>query len=281
MPESHSRSILAHRTVTVISLIVSIFFTLRYMGGHWGHHAPGFFVHETPFTANGFVILVYWVYLFINQIFFLSQYYSSDSSILESASGITWHFTVFNLLHALWIYTFSHKHFYIWSEVVLVVNLFNLLYLYVDHKPYGVKPLSKWLAIHPPTAALPLSWVMYAIFWNGSVAFQAHKGFVARIFANIFIWEFLVVPAVFLVLYNDWAIGLSTAVLVFGIGLSQFFTKLIALQWIFAFVISGLLVVLSILFAFPALTPPQLRKLHEDNRTFTSERAPLLDPSNP
>lgn len=105
------------------------------------------------------------------------------------------------------------------------------------------------------------------------------KGFFARILANVFIWEFLIVPGVFIVLFNDWAIGLSSSVLVFGIALAQLFTKIIALQWIFAFIISGLLFAVSILLAVPNLTPPQLRQVTSDARGNTAERAPLLDPA--
>lgn len=280
MPDNHSRSALTHRTITIVSFVISVFFTIRYAGGRFGHHAPRFHVHDTPFTANGFVVMIYWIYMAINQLLFLLQYYSSDAVIVQDVSEITWHFTLFNMLHALWIYTFSRKHLYVISELILIINLFNLLFLYVDHKTYAIKPLSKWLSIHPPTAALPLSWLMYAIFWNGAVAFHSYDGILARILANVFIWEFLLVPGLFLILFNDWAIGFSSSVLVFGIGIAQLFTKLIAVQWIFAFVISGLLFLLSVLIAVPTITPSQLKQAREEARGASAERAPLLDPNS-
>ena len=43
---------------------------------------------------------------------------------------------------------------------------------------------------------MPLSWVMFALFWNGAVMFHIHKLF-GRILANVFIWDFLLVPGVF------------------------------------------------------------------------------------
>lgn len=279
MPSSdhHSKSLLTHRTVTIVSFLLSVYFSFRYAGGRLGHHPPNFHVRDTPFTANAFIVMIYWFFLAFTQLIYVLQFYSSESTIISDVSAITWHFTLFNLLHSSWIWLFSHKHSYILSELVLIANLFNLLGLYVHHKPYSIRPLSKWLTIHPQTTALPLSWVMYAIFWNGAVAFHAHRGFFSRIVANMFIWEFLVVPGLFLILFKDWAIGFSSSFLVFGIGIAQLFTKLIALQWIFAFTISGALFFLSILIAIPHLTPNTLNQIRVEARGGSSERAPLLE----
>ncbi|VVT45519.1 uncharacterized protein SAPINGB_P000777 [Magnusiomyces paraingens] len=281
MPSSatrHANALLTRRVITIISYVLSIYFSFKYAGGRWGNHPPTFHVNDTPFTANAIVVLVYWLFLLIGQLFYLLQFYSDDEPTLVDVTNITWHFTLFNLLHSLWIWLFSHKHKYISAEIVLIANLFNLLGLYVHHKPYAIKPLSRWITIHPSTCALPLSWVMYAIFWNGAVAFHAHRGFFSRIVANIFIWEFLLVPGLFIILFNDWAIGFSSAALVFGIGIAQLFTKIIALQWIFAFIIAGLLFLLSTIIAIPKLTPAAITKLREDTRG-NGERAPLLEPN--
>lgn len=275
---NHANDLLTRRAVTILSFALSVYFSFRYAGGRLGHHPPTFHVNDTPFTANAFVVLVYWFFLIIGQLFYILQYYASDENTVREIANTTWHFTLFNLLHSLWIWLFSHKHRYVAAELVLIANLFNLLALYVNHKPYAVKPLSKWLSIHPPVAALPLSWVMYAIFWNGAVAFHSHKGFFSRIVANLFIWEFLLVPGLFLILFNDWAIGFSSAALVFGIGVAQLFTKLIALQWIFAFVIAGSLFVLSTVVAIPTLTPTVVKRVQAEHSR-SSERAPLLEPN--
>lgn len=281
--ESINRRIVTHRVISALSFLVSAYFTLKYVGlhtRHFGNHPPSFHVLQNPFSANGFVVLAYWVVLFVNQVFFLAQYYSAEAVVLQDATAITVHFMTFNLLHALWIFLFSHKHSFIWAEIILILNLFNLLSLYVRQKTYAVTPLSKWVSIHLPTAALPLSWVMYAIFWNGAVIFRAHNSTFSRVLANVFIWDFLLAPSLFLILFSDWAIGLSTAVLVFGIALSQFMNKLIALQWIFALVIASTVTVLSLLIAIPSITPPPLKRLTSEAATQYSERAPLLDPNS-
>lgn len=78
---------------------------------------------------------------------------------------------------------------------------------------------------------------------------------------------FLFVPGFFLVVFNDWGVGLSSSALVFSLGMGQLFTKLFALQWIFAFVISGLLLVLSVIVALTGSL----------SKNASSEGAPLLE----
>ena len=48
-----------------------------------------------------------------------------------------------------------------------------------------------------------------------------------------------------LLLFNDWAIGFTNAYLMFALAFGQLSTKVFALQWIFAFVIAGILTVWS------------------------------------
>lgn len=277
MANEHPQSkILTHRVVTIASMLVSVFLSIRYLGGRHGfgkHHS--FHVGDTPFTANAIFVFVYWVVLAVLQLLFLAQYYMNDSQIVGKASAVTWHFTVFNLLQALWAWVFARKHEYFWSEVIVILNFVNILHLYVSHKPYSIRPLSHWLAIHIPTTAMPLSWLLYVIFWNGAVAFHSHKGFVARLLANLLIWDFLLVPVLFLMLYKDWGVGFSSAFLTWGLGVGQFFTKVIALQWGFAFAIAAIVTVLSVLVAVPSLTPARV-ELTPQQVQGAGETAPLL-----
>lgn len=87
-----------------------------------------------------------------------------------------------------------------------------------------------------------------AIFWNGAVLFHVHK-LLGRIVANVLVWLLFFIPAAFVVVFNDWGIGITSSVLTFGLGLGQLFTKAFALQWIFGFIISGLLFVLTVVVA--------------------------------
>lgn len=151
-----------------------------------------------------------------------------------------------------------------------MLNFVNIVALYFEHKTYAIKPLSTWFLIHWPTAAFPMVWLLYAIFWNGAVLFHVHK-LAGRILANILIWVFLLIPTFFLVTFNDYATGIGASILMFGLGLGQLFTKLFALQWIFAFVISGVLLVLSILAAATGTV------IVQTETTTASEGAPLLE----
>ena len=274
-----SDQIATHKVATTVSLALSIYGNVLYLVGRspYGKHS-GFHVDNTPFTANVIVTLVFWALLYVLQLSFVAQIFfkSTQTGITgggnisrhEVTNAVGWHFTIFNVLSFAWSILFAKGHWFL-SEVVLIINLLNIAALYFTHKTYAIKPLSSWTLIHLPTAAFPLSWLLYAIFWNGAVLFHIHH-FWGRLFANILIWAHLIVPSFFLFVFNDWGVGFSATILVFGIALGQLFTKIIAFQWIFAFIISGLLFVFSIIAAATG-------KLYSQNRLVDSEAAPLLE----
>lgn len=71
--------------------------------------------------------------------------------------------------------------------------------------------------------------------------------------------------------------GFNLSVLSAAIGVSQFLRQVIALQWIFAFVIMAVLFVATITVAVPAWTGKELKwKRSADG---DAERAPLLNES--
>ncbi|CUM68032.1 uncharacterized protein PRCAT00005747001 [Priceomyces carsonii] len=241
-----------HKVSTIISLALSVYGNVRYLVGRTPYDSHGgFHVKDTPFTANIIVTLVYWGLFYFMAISFVTQIFLPSLENLRARADVVklvgWHFTMFNLLSFIWSLLFAKKHFF-FSEVVLLINFLNVLSLYFSHKTYEIKPLSSWLLVHMPVTALPLSWLFYAIFWNGAVLFHVHK-FVGRVVSNVLIWDFLLVPGFFVLIYNDWGVGLTSSILVFGLALGQLFTKVFALQWIFAFVIAGLLFVFSLVSA--------------------------------
>jgi len=99
----------------------------------------------------------------------------------------------------------------------------------------------------------------------------------ARIVANIFIWTILGFGVFFLLAFKDYTIGFELAVLSLSLALAQLGTRVFALQWIFAFVIMGLLIVLSVMIGFPGMMGE--RNVRHDGHVVDSdrERAPLLD----
>ncbi|ODQ79896.1 hypothetical protein BABINDRAFT_161566 [Babjeviella inositovora NRRL Y-12698] len=259
-------SLVTHRVTTTVSLALSIWGTFKHLifSGHVLKHVnEPFRVSLTPFTGNIIVLFVYWSLLYLLQIVFVAQIYfpgshtnsTGVSGVISTTtrasltSVVGWHFTIFNFLTYLWTLTF-HKEHYLTSEIILVLNLLNILALTINHKTSTIKPLSNWIFIHLSTAALPFSWLLYAVFWNGAVLFHAQTGLFARIVANVLIWDFLFIPLFFVLIWKDWGIGLSSSLLTFGLGWGQLFTKVIALQWIFAFIISGILFVVSVITAF-------------------------------
>ncbi|CDR37610.1 CYFA0S01e13256g1_1 [Cyberlindnera fabianii] len=280
--------------LSVITLVLSLYGNIRYMAGRAGHDIgdpekdPYFRVGFTPFTANILVVLIFWGFLHLLQISFVTQYFfaeetsqhteTSSNPVNAALGGVTSsahakvaekvgvHFNLFNFLHFLWLLLFVSGH-YILAELVIIVNLFNIVGLYTSHKTYKDGSIASNLLIHIPVAAFPFSWLMYALFWNGAVVFNS-QSLVARIIANIFIWDFLFVPIFFLAIYRDWAFGFGSAVLLLGLGLGQLFTKVFALQWIFAFVISGVLFLSSV-----AVLSVSIRNT---GTSTDSENAPLI-----
>lgn len=263
-----------HKGSIIVSWILAAVVTLRYLAGRLPQNKNDpYHVADNPFTANIIVIMVYWSLMFLLQIAFVIQLFiplretgNGSENRLEISKKIGWHFTFFNLLVFLWTLLFVSGH-YFWSDVFVVVNFLNILQLHRVHKTHKLESLPLLVFIHWPITAFPLSWLFYAIFMNTSVLFHVHK-FVGRIISNVLIWAFLVVPGFALVVLNDWSIALTSSILTFGIGLGQLFTKAFALQWIFAFIISGLL--------FAGAVAAFVTSVFKTDRTL-DERAPLLE----
>lgn len=263
-----------HKTAIILSWLLAAVVTLRYLAGRLPQNKNDpYHVADNPFTANILVILTYWLLMFLLQISFVIQLFipikeegTSRENRLEISRNIGWHFTAFNIGIFAWTLLFVNGH-YFWSEVFVVVNFLNILQLHRVHQTYKLESLPLLVFIHWPITAFPFSWLFYAFFMNGAVLFHVHK-FVGRVISNVLIWAFLLVPGLALVVLNDWSIALTSSVLTFGIGLGQFLTKLFALQWIFAFIISGLLFAGAV----AAFVTGPLGK----GRTL-EERAPLLE----
>lgn len=271
-----------YKVATSVLLVLSIYGNLKYVVGHHAskHVNDPFRVGFTPFTANLHVLFVFWSVLYLGQILFVLQTYYPEATTpagrllrrlrAQALQVVGYHFAVFNILAFVWAWLFHKLHWFL-AEGVLVANLINVLALYIVHKLYSVQPLSSWLLVHASSVALPVAWLVYAIFWNGAVLFHAEKGLISRLIANVLIWDFLFIPLFFVLIWGDWAVGLGLALLTFGIGLSQLAIKAIALQWIFAFVIAGLVAAILLLVAFGTVAT------RKTNLLGGNEAAPLLN----
>jgi hypothetical protein len=272
-------------------LVLAIYGNLRYSLGRSPHvphdgippekggdDDPFFRVGFTPFTANIIGLFAYWGLQHLLQIVFVAQYYFAGRGLGGGALGSSLgsglslsklgaHFSIFNVLQFVWSVLFAHGH-YIWAELFVIANFFNLLVLYSAQKTYKIKDLGDYIVVHLGVAAMPFSWLLYALFWNGAVVVGSNS-LAARIVANVFIWDFLLVPGFALVVYRDWAVGLSSSFIVLALAFGQLFTRWFALQWIFAFVISGLLFLSSI-----AVWTSNLKN---ESSTGNAENAPLIN----
>lgn len=97
-------------------------------------------------------------------------------------------------------------------------------------------------------------------------------GLICRVLANVAIWGILVYAGFFLAVFKDWHIGFATAFLSAGLGVGQFFTKTIALQWPFAFAIMTIVFLATCTVAVPEV-------FGASEARGGGERAPLLQES--
>lgn len=72
--------------------------------------------------------------------------------------------------------------------------------------------------------------------------------------------------------------GLNLSILTAALGVGQFFTRAIAFQWIFAFIIMGILFIFTLLIAIPGIFGKEFSVRRDQNLVpADQERAPLLD----
>ncbi|KAI5951130.1 hypothetical protein KGF54_004204 [Candida jiufengensis] len=227
-----------YKAVSIIAFILSVYGGLVFSGVNESE-----LIH-TPYTASTILLYIYWIVLYLWQLIYIVQVFFPDDFRLSIVSLIGWHFPIFSVLNYVWSELFINEHYFL-SEIVLIINFLNILTLYFAHKTFALRPISNYLLIHMPLVAMTMAWLLYAIFWNGAIWLHIHKTW-GRIVANIFIWTFLLVPSFFLLLFNDWATGVSFTFLLFALAFGQLATKVFALQWIFAFIIAGILAVMTI-----------------------------------
>lgn len=252
------------RTIQIIAIVAWILTILSNLRYNFGRRSPWDHGHQddvgfTPFTASLIPILLLWFATVVVQGVYLLGFFD----VVAPQYGIF--FIINNCALLLWSYLFARSH-YILAELVIILNLFNLSVLFVLAQPYRLRPLAKFLGVHGAVFSFPFAWSFYLLFWNGAVLFGA-RNIMPRLLANLLIWAFLFIPVGLVVLFGDYVTGFVFAWITFALGLGQLFTKVFALQWIFAFTIATALLVVSLAFAFVA--PPQVE-------ASSNEQAPLL-----
>ncbi|KAK8243227.1 hypothetical protein IWZ00DRAFT_359644 [Phyllosticta capitalensis] len=268
--EEHSRrAVNTHKVLTAVSYILLLLTAFYYTfnapteGKHarrtiWGQNNA----HPTPFALNSIIVSIYWLVLFILQIGYNWHLYSGNTVYVAAAANVGSHFVTSNLLLFGFIHLWVRSHFWL-ALLLIVINFFNLSAAYFRH---STTPRF----IHIPVVSGPLAWNFVALYWVGAVAVHAHN-LPARIVANIFVWGILVYGGFFLVAYKDYTMGFELSILAAALGVAQFFTKVIAFQWIFAFTIMAVLFLMSVAVAF-GQDPFKRGEIVSEDR----ERAPLL-----
>jgi len=226
-------------------------------------------LYFTPFALNATILAIYWIALFILQVGYVWQLFSTNANNVTAAAGVGSHFIINNLLQFAFVMLLVRSHF-VWAEFILIVNFFNLSSLYFRHNTHP-------RLIHIPAVSGPLAWTFVALFWNGAIAVNA-SSVPARIAGNVAIWAFLVYGLFFLVAFKDYTVNVALSILCASIGVRQFLAHVVSLQWIFAFTIMAVLFLSSLVVLIPGLFGKEIGFGREGPAVpADQERAPLLD----
>ncbi|KAJ5935594.1 hypothetical protein N7466_005141 [Penicillium verhagenii] len=193
--------------------------------------------HPTPFTQNKTVTEIYWVLLLLSQLSYVWHLFHKEATIVASAANVATHFILNNLFTLSWILLWTRNHFW-GAEVILIAHFINQTVAYWRHP--GLPDF-----VHLPAIAGPYAWTLFALFWNGAVAVHSHN-LPGRIVANIFIWVILILGLSKITLRQDHVLGYCLSFLSLSLAVQQFSIKIIALQWIFAFVVFAVFLVTSL-----------------------------------
>ncbi|CAL5869423.1 uncharacterized protein PFLUO_LOCUS3652 [Penicillium psychrofluorescens] len=241
--ETHSSSALTtYRVLTIVSwalvVIVGIYYSLhspddvKHSHNIWKQARK----HTTPFSQNTVVTGIYWILLLLSQVSYVWHLFSKDAALVSAAANVAGHFILNNLFVFAWILLWTRNHFW-GAEIIVIAHFIHQSVTYWRHPALPA-------FVHLPAVAGPYAWTLFAVFWNGAVAVHSHS-LPARIVANIFIWVILFIGLGHIVRRQDYILGDCLSLLALSLAVKQFSVKIIALQWIFAFVIFGVFLVTS------------------------------------
>lgn len=242
--ESHSNNALTtYRVLVPISwalvVIVGIYYSVHSPDDVKHGHKIGKQAnkHITAFSQSTVVTGIYWILLLLSQLSYVWHLFSKDSALVTAAANVASHFVLNNLFVFAWILLWVRNHFW-GAEVILAAHFIHQHIAYWRHR--GLPAF-----VHLPAVAGPYAWTLTGLFWNGAVAVHSNN-LPARIVANIFIWVILLIGGTHILLSQDYLLGYCLSLLTLSLAVKQFSIKVIALQWIFAFVIFAIFVVLSL-----------------------------------
>lgn len=243
--DSHGRKTLfAYRALGPLSWLVvvvsSLYYTIAQPDRFFNESPVGsqMDINPTLFSQSAVVTGIYWVILLVSQLGYLAQLWSSNAEKLVAATNVAPYYVLNNIFVLAFTQLWIHSKFW-GAEVIDIANLLSQGTLYWK---YPGLPTS----IHLPAIAGPYAWTISALFWNGAVAVPGEDTLAKRVVANIFIWVFFFVGQGHIIHRSDHQFGYSVSLLSLSLALKQLSLKIISLQWIFAFIIFGLLLVSSV-----------------------------------
>jgi len=262
--------LLWYKIFTTVSWLLVVIVAIMYHSSHpGGNHSIWHQNRHSPFALNKIITDLYWLIVLILQAGYIWHLFSGNESWRTAAGNVGSHFILNNLMWFGFIMCITRNHFWP-GELILIANFFNLSSLYFRH---STTPRF----VHIPVVSAPLAFNFVALFWNGALMVGAHH-LAARIVANIFIWTWLGYGIFFLWTFKDYTIGFELVILSIDLAVSQMGTKLFALQWIFAWVIAGVLLLLTLAIAIPGIFGKEFTFRREGDVVSTDrERQPLLD----
>ncbi|KAJ5161437.1 hypothetical protein N7492_006829 [Penicillium capsulatum] len=193
--------------------------------------------HKTPFTQNNTITGIYWILLLLSQLSYVWHLFSKNATLVAAAANVATHFILNNLFIFAWILLWTRNYFW-GAEIILIAHFINQAITYWRHR--GLPAF-----VHLPAVAGPYAWTLTALFWNGAVAVHSHN-LPGRLVANVFIWVILIVGLGHIVTREDYILGYALSFLTLSLAVKQISIKVIAFQWIFAFVIFGVFLVVSL-----------------------------------
>jgi hypothetical protein len=268
--EGTRRNIVAYKVLTLLSFILQFATTVCYVhhasvDGNHGHHRSSHGHHATPFSLSYIFVAIYWIVLWILQVVYIWHLFRSDETVVNSAAAVGSHFILYNVLQFVWVMLWV-RGLAILAEVALVFNFFNLTAVYF-RDPNAPR------LIHLAVSVMPLTFAFFMILWNGAVMVHCHS-LACRLIANVAVWGIAAFAGFFLLAFKDYYVGFATSFLAAGLGVGQFFTKTVALQWPFAFAVMAIVFIASLATAVPGVLGTNTG--NEATGRGRGERAPLL-----
>lgn len=161
-----TNEIYQYRVVSIGSVLISIYGNLQLLF-NWSKLSSE--ISVTPFLAFLIFIIIYWGFIYVTQILYLQSILNTSNQINDiQIVKISNNLIAFNLINFIWAFLFKYRYYLI-SEIVIIIEFFIILNHYLNYKTYSIKPTKTYLLINLPTGSLPLSWIFFQLFWNGSL----------------------------------------------------------------------------------------------------------------